>query len=131
MSFVKHIKRDSGFGESLSLGDFSVYLGLSHEKKTKESQVFIENFSNKKLEEIFPKKSRKFTHDVYNVKKTCDCTPFSSYLGLDTRNTNKNPIIIKSHINTDDSSIPLPSATKISINRNLQLIREVKKSTFH
>ena len=26
MSFVKHVKRDSGFGESLSIGDFNVYL---------------------------------------------------------------------------------------------------------
>lgn len=59
---MSYTKRDSGFGESLSLGGFNIYLGLSNEKKIKGSQVFIENFTDKKLEEIFPKKN----HEVRN-----------------------------------------------------------------
>ena len=79
MSFVNHVKRDSGFGESLSIGDFNVYLELSQERKTRESQIFIENFSNKKIRRDFPEKSHKVTHDVYSVEKTCDCAPFSDW----------------------------------------------------
>src|SRR6266496_3841624 len=129
---MSYTKRDSGFGESLSLGGFNVYLGLSQEKKTKGSQVFIENFTDKKLEEIFPPKKNhhKVTRGVQNVEnpcdhtppKTCDQIPFTSYLGLDTHSVNNEiPIVIKSEIDTDDSNIPLPSAAEISINRNLQL----------
>ncbi|GBB97052.1 hypothetical protein RclHR1_02900015 [Rhizophagus clarus] len=147
---MSYTKRDSGFGESLSLGGFNVYLGLSDEKKIKGSQVFIENFTDKKLEEIFPKKNLD-THNVRNVRnvqknihqsvqnvenpcdkipsKPRDYIPFTSYLGLDRVNRAngvKIPIIVKSKskIDTDYTNIPLPSAAEISINRSLQLIRE-------
>src|SRR5437016_1374361 len=125
MSYTKHAKRDSGFGESLSLGSFNAYLGLSHEKKTKGDQAFIEDFTNKKLEEILPKKTRKVTHDQ-NFGKPCEYTPFSSYTGLNSHNDNRAPIIIKTEIDSNDSNKPLPSAAEISISRNLQLIREVE-----
>ncbi|CAB4484222.1 unnamed protein product [Rhizophagus irregularis] len=195
---MSYTKRDSGFGESLSLGGFNVYLGLSNEKKIKGCQVFIENFTDKKLEEIFPKKNhevRNFrdvrvpniqhipnipnapniqhipniqhTQNIPNIPnipnnrnvqniphvknvenpredipyKPRDYTPFSSYLGLDCVNRAngvkilKIPAIVKSDStdlidstdstdSTDYTNLPLPSATEISINRSLQLIRE-------
>jgi hypothetical protein len=184
---MSYTKRDSGFGESLSLGGFNIYLGLSNEKKIKGSQVFIENFTDKKLEEIFPKKNVDVrnvrgvqniqntqniqhvqknvqniqhvqnihniqttqnvqnvhnTHDIRvqdiqkNVEKPRDSipsktrghTPFTSYLGFDRVNrfnsVNIVPIIVKSDSTT--TNIPIPSAAEISINRSLQLIREVE-----
>ncbi|CAB4408635.1 unnamed protein product [Rhizophagus irregularis] len=204
---MSYTKRDSGFGESLSLGGFNVYLGLSNEKKIKGCQVFIENFTDKKLEEIFPKKNHEvrnfrdvrvpniqhipnipnapniqhipniqYTQNIQHIPniqhtqnipnipnnrnvqniphvknvenpredipyKPRDYTPFSSYLGLDCVNRAngvkipKIPTIVKSDStdlidstdstdSTDYTNLPLPSATEISINRSLQLIRE-------
>ncbi|GBC53214.2 hypothetical protein GLOIN_2v1718651 [Rhizophagus irregularis DAOM 181602=DAOM 197198] len=123
---MSYTKRDSGFGESLSLGGFNVYLGLSNEKKIKGCQVFIENFTDKKLEEIFPKKNHEVRnfHDVRvpNIQHIPNIPNAPNIQHIPNIQYTQNI----QHIPNIQHTQNIPNIPNIPNNRNVQNIPHVK-----